>query len=93
MLGVVTAVQAAVLVALATANQNGPHHALVLGWGLGELMVVMALTGLASIGRFHAAKKERRRRGRVISTGGRSGTNAAPYLSRKPNLSTSEDAE
>jgi ABC-type multidrug transport system ATPase subunit len=48
-LGLVTVAQAAVLVALATALQHGPAHAVLLGWPLGELIVVGALTGLAAM--------------------------------------------
>lgn len=48
-LGVLTAVQAGVLVAIATAAQGGPEDAVVLGWPLGELMVVAALAGVASM--------------------------------------------
>ncbi len=48
-LGTVIVVQAAVLVALTTLGQGGPRSALVLGWPLGELMVVMAVTGLSAM--------------------------------------------
>lgn len=48
-LGALTVVQAVVLVALATLRQDGPGDAVLLGWGLGELMVVVALAGLASM--------------------------------------------
>lgn len=48
-LGALTTVQAVVLVALATARQNGPGDAVLLGWGPGELMVVVALAGVASM--------------------------------------------
>lgn len=48
-LGVITAVQAVVLVAVATARQGGPEKAVVLGWPLGELLLVAALAGVASM--------------------------------------------
>jgi hypothetical protein len=48
-LGVLTVMQAVVLVLLATARQGGPSDAVVLWWPLGELMVIAALTGLAAI--------------------------------------------
>lgn len=48
-LGVLTAGQAAVLAAIALAGQGGPGRAVVLGWPLGELLVVVALAGLASM--------------------------------------------
>jgi ABC transport system ATP-binding/permease protein len=44
-----TVLQGAVLVALATARQRGPTSAVVLGWPTGELMVVVALAGVASM--------------------------------------------
>ena len=48
-LGLLTMVQAIVLVALATARQGGPRDAILLGWPTGELAVVAALTGLAGM--------------------------------------------
>jgi hypothetical protein len=48
-LGALTVVQTVVLVALATGRQDGPGRGVVLGWGTGELMVVVALAGLASM--------------------------------------------
>jgi hypothetical protein len=48
-LGLVTVVQAVVLVALATARQHGPDGAVLLGWPLGELMLAASLTGLAAM--------------------------------------------
>jgi ABC-type multidrug transport system ATPase subunit len=48
-LGALTTVQAVMLVALATARQNGPGDAVLLGWGPGELMVVVALAGIAAM--------------------------------------------
>ncbi len=48
-LGALTVVQTIVLVALATARQDGPGQGVVFGWGTGELMVVVALAGLASM--------------------------------------------
>jgi ABC-type multidrug transport system ATPase subunit/pSer/pThr/pTyr-binding forkhead associated (FHA) protein len=48
-LGAITVVQAAVLLALALGSQHGPARAVVLGWPLGELMVVAALTGIAAM--------------------------------------------
>jgi ABC transport system ATP-binding/permease protein len=44
-----TTVQAVVLVAVATARQRGPRGAVLLGWPLGELMVVVALAGVAAM--------------------------------------------
>jgi ABC transport system ATP-binding/permease protein len=44
-----TTVQAVVLVAVATARQRGPRDAVLLGWPLGELMVVVALAGIAAM--------------------------------------------
>ena len=46
-LGALTAIQAAVLVLIATARQGGPENAVVLGWPVGEMMVVVALAGVA----------------------------------------------
>ena len=48
-LGTLTAVQAAMLVAIATARQGGPEDAVVLGLPTGELMVVVAVAGVASM--------------------------------------------
>ena len=48
-LGLLTIAQAVVLVALATLRQEGPVDAVLLGWGTGELMVIVALAGLASM--------------------------------------------
>ena len=48
-LGILTVGQAVVLVALATARQEGPGDAIVLGWPMGELMVVVAMAGLAAM--------------------------------------------
>jgi ABC-type multidrug transport system ATPase subunit/pSer/pThr/pTyr-binding forkhead associated (FHA) protein len=48
-LSVITACQAAVYIALATAGQGGPTSAVVLGWPLGELIVAGALTGIAAV--------------------------------------------
>ncbi len=48
-LGVVTVLQAAVLVALATADQGGPVYASILGWPLGELVLGAALAGIAAM--------------------------------------------
>jgi ABC-type multidrug transport system ATPase subunit/pSer/pThr/pTyr-binding forkhead associated (FHA) protein len=44
-----TIVQSVVLVALSTARQQGPSEPLVLGWAPLELMVVVALAGVASM--------------------------------------------
>ena len=49
MLGAITILQSAVLVALATADQGGPVYASVLGWPLGELMIGAVLAGLAAM--------------------------------------------
>lgn len=48
-LGVLTVAQAAVFTVVATARQDGPADALVLGSPLLELAVVVALTGLAAM--------------------------------------------
>ena len=48
-LGVITVVQAVVLVALAMSDQGGPAHAVLLGWPVGELMVIASLTGIAAM--------------------------------------------
>ncbi|HEX9505711.1 MAG TPA: hypothetical protein VGA62_06855, partial [Acidimicrobiia bacterium] len=48
-LGAITIVQSVILVALATARQHGPGRAVILGWPLGELMVGVALTGIAAM--------------------------------------------
>ena len=48
-LGVITVLQAVVLVALAMSDQGGPPHAVLLGWPLGELMVIASLTGIAAM--------------------------------------------
>lgn len=48
-LAAVSALQAAVLVALATSKQRGPGDALVLWWPKGELTAALALTGLAAM--------------------------------------------
>ncbi len=48
-LGVVTVFQAAVLVALATADQGGPVYASILGWPIGELILGAALAGIAAM--------------------------------------------
>ena len=48
-LGVITCVQAAVLVTLALLRQGGPDSAVLFGWPLGELLVVGAMTGVAAM--------------------------------------------
>ena len=48
-LGVLTTAQAVVLVALTTLRQEGPGDAVLLGWATGELMVVVAVAGIASM--------------------------------------------
>ncbi len=48
-LGLITAVQAIVLIGLAVALQQGPGGAVLLGWPVGELMVVGVLTGFAAM--------------------------------------------
>lgn len=48
-LGGLTVLQALVLVALAIARQDGPTSGVVLGWGPGELVVVVALAGVAAM--------------------------------------------
>ncbi len=44
-----TVLQSFVLVALATVRQRGPTDAVLLGWGKGELAVVVAVAGVASM--------------------------------------------
>jgi ABC-type multidrug transport system ATPase subunit len=48
-LGAITILQAVVLVALALSDQHGPAHAVLLGWPLGEIIVIGALTGIAAM--------------------------------------------
>jgi ABC-type multidrug transport system ATPase subunit/pSer/pThr/pTyr-binding forkhead associated (FHA) protein len=48
-LGVITSVQSAVLVLIAAARQDGPEDAVLFAWPLGELLVVVALAGVASM--------------------------------------------
>jgi hypothetical protein len=48
-LGVLTVVQAFVLVAIAAARQGGPEDAAALGWARGELFAMAALGGLAAM--------------------------------------------
>jgi len=48
-LGTVTVVQSAVLVAIATSRQGSPGDGALTGWPLGELMLVGALAGLAAM--------------------------------------------
>jgi ABC transport system ATP-binding/permease protein len=48
-LGAITILQAVVLMALALSAQHGPSHAVLLGWPLGEMMVIGALTGIAAM--------------------------------------------
>jgi len=48
-LGLITILQAVVLMALALSAQRGPARAVLLGWPLGELMVIGALTGIAAM--------------------------------------------
>jgi ABC-type multidrug transport system ATPase subunit len=48
-LGVVTIVQAVVLVAIATSRQGISGDGSLIGWPLGELMIVSALAGLAAM--------------------------------------------
>jgi ABC transport system ATP-binding/permease protein len=49
-LGVLTVVQAIILVLLATARQGGPGHGTIFGSGRFELMIVASLAGLAAMG-------------------------------------------
>jgi hypothetical protein len=49
-LGAITILQAVVLIAIALSAQHGPAHAVLLGWPLGEMMVIGALTGVAAMG-------------------------------------------
>jgi ABC-type multidrug transport system ATPase subunit/pSer/pThr/pTyr-binding forkhead associated (FHA) protein len=48
-LALITIIQAVVLVLLATAAQHGPAHAVLLGWPVGELIVMGALAGVAAM--------------------------------------------
>jgi ABC-type multidrug transport system ATPase subunit/pSer/pThr/pTyr-binding forkhead associated (FHA) protein len=47
--GVITIIQAVILVVIGLAGQNGPQDALVLGWAFGELLIVLILCGLAAM--------------------------------------------
>lgn len=49
-LGSLILVQGCLLTAIACARQLPPAHGAVISWGLGELMVTTALTGLAAVG-------------------------------------------
>jgi ABC transport system ATP-binding/permease protein len=48
-LGLMIFVQSAVLIVLATLNQNGPRYAVLLDWPLGELIVLGTLAGFAAM--------------------------------------------
>jgi energy-coupling factor transporter ATP-binding protein EcfA2 len=48
-LGVITAAQAIVLVAIALSRQDGPGEAVLLGWPMGEIMLAAVLAGVASM--------------------------------------------
>ena len=48
-LGLIVIYQAAVYMTVSTLNQSGPKNAVVLGWPLGELIVIGALTGIAAV--------------------------------------------
>ena len=48
-LGTITAVQAVVLTAIAVSRQRGPQDAVLLGWPVGELLVVAIATGLGAM--------------------------------------------
>ncbi len=47
--GVITIAQALIIGVIGLARQNGPQDALVFGWAMGELLVVLILTGLAAM--------------------------------------------
>lgn len=47
--GVITVTQAVLLGLIGLARQNGPSDALVFGWAMGELLVVLVLCGLAAM--------------------------------------------
>lgn len=47
--GVITVFQAILLGVIGLARQNGPQDALVFGWALGELLIVLVLCGLAAM--------------------------------------------
>ena len=49
MLAAITSFEIAVLVILATLRQNGPQSAVVVGWSRGELIIDMALVGIAAM--------------------------------------------
>jgi ABC-type multidrug transport system ATPase subunit/pSer/pThr/pTyr-binding forkhead associated (FHA) protein len=48
-LGLIVIFQAVVYMTISTLNQGGPKDAVVLGWPLGELIVVAALMGIAAV--------------------------------------------
>jgi ABC-type multidrug transport system ATPase subunit/pSer/pThr/pTyr-binding forkhead associated (FHA) protein len=48
-LGTITILQSVVLIAIALSAQHGPAHAVLLGWPLGEMIVIGALTGVAAM--------------------------------------------
>jgi hypothetical protein len=48
-LGLIMIYQAVVYMTISTLNQGGPKDAVVLGWPLGELIVVAALMGIAAV--------------------------------------------
>lgn len=48
-LGLITALQVAALVALATARQDGPDEGSFIGWPLGELIIACVLAGLSAM--------------------------------------------
>jgi hypothetical protein len=48
-LSAITIAQAVVLIAVALSAQRGPSHAVLIGWPLGEVMVIGALTGVAAM--------------------------------------------
>ncbi len=48
-LGLLIIIQAGIFTTIACVDQDPPAHGAVLGWGLGELIVTTALTGLAAV--------------------------------------------
>ncbi len=47
--GVITTIQAIIIGVIGLARQNGPQDALVFGWAMGELLIVLILCGLAAM--------------------------------------------
>lgn len=48
-LGTITTIQIVLLTAVGAARQGGPEEAVLFGWAMGELILVMVMTGIASM--------------------------------------------